>query len=133
MNLATAALVFLGTQLPVLLGAGAILVAAARRWRDRRAVSVWLLAAGGCLLLSAGLHVPVQDGPGRPGAARGAYPLGQVALKEFGFGRSVDAGGSLRGGRLSLGVFTWWCLAAAGVCGIAAVLCDAGEGGDDTR
>ena len=59
---------FAATRSPVLIGAGLVLAAAARRWRDDRTVAALLAAAGVLLLLGAVGGFPVVQAPfGRRG------------------------------------------------------------------
>ena len=72
---------YLACHAPALAGGAGLLVAAARRWRDRRATGALLAVAGAAIVASVAPHTPVPD-PSAPGFAAGP-PLVQFAVRAW--------------------------------------------------
>ncbi|WP_206678642.1 hypothetical protein [Alienimonas chondri] len=99
---------FVVTRLPVLIGAGLLLAASTRRWRDDRAVARLLIAAGLLLLLGYAGEAPVREAMW--GGTYAAIPLIDWLYDE----RWLSDRDRAR----------WGCsiaLAASAACGLAAV------------
>ena len=109
---------YLACHLPTFAGGAALLTAAARRWRDRRAAAVLLAVAGVAVVAGVAPHAPVPlDAP--PGMLLAA-PLGSVAVSDS----------ELEPLLLAVGVYPgaapewvrWLCFALAAACGSFAAL-----------
>ena len=122
----------LAVNLPLLAGAGFLLVVALRRWRDRRTAACLLTVAGLAMLASSAVWVPVE----RVHAAgwREVRPLGTVLL-EFAGWRPHEGPHWSRWPAVRYA--SWGLLAVAAACGLLAALPApagrAGSGGSSAK
>ena len=109
---------YLACHAPAFAGGAALLTAAARRWRDRRAAAALLAVAGVAVVAGVAPHAPVPlDAPPRMLLAA---PLGSVAVSDS----------ELEPLLLAVGVYPgaapewvrWLCFALAAACGSFAAL-----------